>query len=85
MARMKSALIIFPYYARTGGWIALAGRYLIHPLPTPSQTEFLNMYPQLRTFTSSAKYLFLRDMRSDRRSLAGTTSGYGTHLLSSSA
>jgi len=27
-ARMKSALIIFPYYVRTGGWVALAGRYL---------------------------------------------------------
>ncbi len=67
MARMKSALIIFPYYARTGGWIALAGRYLIHPSPSPSLTELLNMYPQLRTFTSSAKFLCLCDMRSDRR------------------
>jgi hypothetical protein len=67
MARMKSALIIFPYYARSGGWIALAGRYLIHPFPPPSQTELLNMYPQLRTFTSSAKFLCLCDMRSDRR------------------
>jgi acyl-CoA thioesterase FadM len=27
MARMKSALIIFPYYARTGGWIALAATH----------------------------------------------------------
>jgi hypothetical protein len=29
---MKSALMIFPYYVRTGGWIALAGkRFLSSP------------------------------------------------------
>ena len=40
VARMKSALIICPYYVRTGGWIALAGRY---SPPKPNTDPSLNI------------------------------------------
>jgi hypothetical protein len=36
--RMKSALMLFPYYVRTGGWVALAGK-LSSPFPPKRQEK----------------------------------------------
>ena len=51
---MKCALLIFPYYVRTGGWIALAGMQ-VSPLP-------LKINENNGTFLTGTHFHFIREI-----------------------
>jgi hypothetical protein len=58
---MKSALVLFPYYVRTGGWIALAGK-LSSPLPSKEKVKIEQRHVSDTWCSPGTHFHFIREI-----------------------